>query len=156
MGESDDQTHDASLAALLRSARFTYQSAFRSAHAEAGFDDIPRDGAFVIGSIAGAGSPLSDVIWRLHLSKQASGQLVDTLVQRGYLARATDPDDRRRLVITLTELGREAAAVGRRARERVDRALIERVGPEYVAHTRATLTALSDGDLLDDGGAVAT
>ena len=41
---------------------------------------------------------------------QAAGQLVDTLVMRGYLERQTDPDDRRRLVVRLTERGAEAAA----------------------------------------------
>jgi len=53
-----------------------------------------------------------------------------------------DPDDRRRLRVLLTARGEATASVIRDAVERVDAALVERVGAEYLAHTRATLTAL--------------
>jgi DNA-binding MarR family transcriptional regulator len=78
------------------------------------------------------------------VSKQAAGQLVDSLVTRGYLDRAPDPEDRRRLTITLTERGQAAAEVIRSAVQQVDAGLVRRVGPEYVAHTRATLAALAE------------
>jgi len=96
----------------------------------------------VIGAIARTGAPLGQVIKELGVSKQAAGQLVDALVTRGYLDRSVDPEDRRRLTITLTERGRAAAGVIRSAVERVDAGLVGRVGPEYVAHTRATLASL--------------
>ena len=84
------------------------------------------------------------MIRELGVSKQAAGQLVDTLVVRGYLDRSADPEDRRRMTVSLTERGQLAAAAGRSAVERVDAQLTERVGEEYVAHTRATLAALID------------
>ena len=58
------------------------------------------------------------------------GQLVDTLVARRYLNRSVDPDDRRRLTITLTERGLAAATVIRSAVDEVDAGLIGRVGAE--------------------------
>jgi DNA-binding MarR family transcriptional regulator len=79
------------------------------------------------------------------VSKQAAGQLVDTLVLRGYLDRSIDVEDRRRLTVSLTERGRGAAEAIRAAVEGVDAELLSRVGPEYVAHTRATLAALIEG-----------
>jgi DNA-binding MarR family transcriptional regulator len=128
--------------ALLRAARTTYGSAIRAALADAGIDDMPRNGAFVVGAIARNGTPLSEIITYLGLSKQRSGQLVDALVDRGYLERALDPDDRRRMTVTLTDRGRLAANAGRKAVEDVDAALVARVGAETVMHARAALGAL--------------
>jgi DNA-binding MarR family transcriptional regulator len=133
---------DVSFPALLRAARRAYGTVVIEALAEAGCDDMPRNGSYVIGAIARTGAPLSQIIDALGVSKQAAGQLVDTLVTRGYLTRAADPDDRRRLTITLTDRGLAAAEVIRTAVERVDASVLGRVGPEYVAHTRATLAAL--------------
>lgn len=132
--------------ALLRHARTTYGVAMRRALAEAGYDDVPRNGLYIIGGMTlGAGDiPLGQLVRELRISKQAAGQLVDTLVARGYLARATDPQDRRRLTITLTERGRAAAAVQVAARERVDRELTERIGAEDVDRMRRGLAALID------------
>ncbi len=132
-----------SVPALLRAARRAYASAVGGALAEAGYDDVPRDGSFVMSALARTGAPLGDIIGWLGVSKQAAGQLVDTLVTRGYLGRAVDPDDRRRLMVSLTERGEAAAAVIRSAVESLDAALEARVGAEYVAHTRATLAALA-------------
>jgi DNA-binding MarR family transcriptional regulator len=133
---------DVSFPALLRAARRAYGTVVIEALAEAGCDDMPRNGSYLIGAIARTGAPLSQIIDALGVSKQAAGQLVDTLVTRGYLTRAADPDDRRRLTITLTDRGLAAAEVIRTAVERVDASVLGRVGPEYVAHTRATLAAL--------------
>ena len=132
--------------ALLRAARDTYRSAIRAALVEAGYDDVPRDGAYVIGGIARTGAPLSRLIKQMGVSKQAAGQLVDTLVARGYLDRSVDTEDRRRLTITLTERGQSAADVVRSAVEQVDAQLVRQVGPEYVAHTLATLASLVQRD----------
>src|SRR5487761_726024 len=100
------------LPALLRHARTTYGSAMRRSLEKAGYDDIPKNGLYVIGGLAlGAGNvPLTVLIRDLRISKQAAGQLVETLVSRGYLVRAVDGEDRRRLVVTLTDRGRAAAA----------------------------------------------
>lgn len=129
--------------ALLRAARRTYGTAIRAALAEVGCDDVPRNGPFVIGAIARAGSPLSEIVGALGISKQAAGQLVDTLVLRGYLDRAADPADRRRLTVSLTERGRLAAAVSRSAVERVDAALVAEVGAGNLTATRSTLLAIA-------------
>jgi DNA-binding MarR family transcriptional regulator len=132
--------------ALLRAARRAYGAAIRAALADAGCDDMPRNGSYVIGAIARTGASLSQIIKGLGVSKQAAGQLVDTLVTRGYLDRSPDPDDRRRLTVTLTERGHAAATVIRSVIERVDADLAGRVGAEHVSHTRATLAALIEGN----------
>ncbi|HEY6515489.1 MAG TPA: MarR family transcriptional regulator [Steroidobacteraceae bacterium] len=118
----------------------------RKALEDAGYDEIPKNGLYVIGGLAlGAGEvPLAALIRDLRISKQAAGQLVDTLVNRGYLARTVDEEDRRRLVVTLTDRGRAAAATQAAARERVDAELLTKVGPACVEQTRIALAALTE------------
>ena len=158
MTETTNRLDDVPFPALLRAARQAYGSAIAAALAGTGCDDMPRNGAFVVGAIARTGAPLSEIIKSLGVSKQVAGQLVDTLVARGYLERAVDPDDRRRLTITLTARGGAAAATIRSAVEAVDATLLRSVGPESVAHTRATLAALAaihrTSGQSDPGGAV--
>ena len=139
--------------ALLRAARTTYGSAIRAALDEVECGDVPRNGIFVLGAIVRTGSPLADIIRQLGVSKQAAGQLVDTLVLRGYLDRSPDPDDRRRMTVALTERGLVAAKASRAAVDRIDAELTARVGAEHVAHTRATLGSLvehADHPAADD------
>jgi DNA-binding MarR family transcriptional regulator len=129
--------------ALLRAARSAYGDAIRADLAESGYEDLPRNGSFILGGMANRGGSASDMIRGLGVTKQAASQLIDTLVVRGFLTRYTDPDDRRRLVIDLTERGRAAAAVVRSAIETVDSELEALVAPEDLAGLRAGLTALS-------------
>lgn len=133
-----------SIPALLRHARNTYGAAMRRALEDAGFDDIPKNGLYVIGGLAlGAGdAPLSHLVRDLRISKQSAGQLVDALVARGYLQRAEDPDDRRRQIITLTPRGHAAAMAQGRASKRIDALLAERIGQAHVATLRKALAAL--------------
>jgi DNA-binding MarR family transcriptional regulator len=134
------------LPVLLRHARTTYGAAMRKALDESGYDDIPANGLYVIGGLAlGVPDiPLGQLIKELRISKQAAGQLVDTLVTRGYLERAVDKDDRRKLTVTLTERGKAAAATQKAAREKVDAELLASVGQEDVSRTRRTLAVLCD------------
>lgn len=141
---SDDSwIQEVPLAALLRWGRAAMGGAMRRALEAAGYDDLPRNGLYVIGALARGSVPLSQIIAELRVSKQAAGQLVDALVLRGYLCRETDPDDRRRLTVTLTERGAAAAAVQRAAGEALEGELLNRLGPEHLAKTRETLALLA-------------
>src|ERR1700761_5078175 len=112
MAQENHWLEEIVMPALLRHARTTYGAAMRKALAEAGCDDVPKNGLYIIGGLAlGAGdAPLGQLVKELGVSKQAAGQLVDTLVLRGYLERMVDEEDRRRLTVTLTARGRMAAA----------------------------------------------
>jgi DNA-binding MarR family transcriptional regulator len=144
MAQENPENQEIVMPALLRHARTTYGAAMRRALAEAGYDDVPRNGLYVIGGLAlgAGGAPLSRLIEELGVSKQAAGQLIDTLVLRGYLERTVDEEDRRRLTVTLTPRGKAAAAAQAGAREKIDSALIARVGRDNVSRTRKTLVAL--------------
>lgn len=130
--------------ALLRASRGAYGHAIRRALAERGIDDMPRNGPFVLGGMENRGRPLGALVRQLGVTKQAASQLIDTLVLRGYLSRAPDPDDRRRTNITLTERGRHAAEAVREGVLAVDQELTETLGASGVERLRAGLAALCD------------
>jgi DNA-binding MarR family transcriptional regulator len=139
--------------ALLAEARLAYVNAIRRAFAEAGFDDMPRAGARVIGRIAVGGTNVNDVAAVYGVSKQAASQLVDSLVARGYVERAPDPEDRRRMVVALTERGFAAAGELRGAIERVDAVLASAFPEDELIRARrvlGTLVELHYGEAGDE------
>ncbi|MES1201555.1 MAG: MarR family transcriptional regulator [Pseudomonadota bacterium] len=160
MSESADEPKSVNideliLPGLLRHARTTYGIAMRRALADAGCDDIPGNGMYVLGALRIGAYPVADIIRDLRVSKQAAGQLIDALVLRGYLDRQTDPDDRRRITLTLTERGRAAAEVQTKAREEIDAALLARVGDDCVRQAKIALATLAwmGRDADAEGGA---
>jgi DNA-binding MarR family transcriptional regulator len=141
---SESLLEDAGIPGLLRAARHAYGNAIRAAFAEAGFDDIPRNGAYVLARVYDNMSALSEMTRELGTSKQAVSQLIDTMVMRGYLERTEDSQDRRRMLITLTERGRAAATVSWQAATAVDDELASRLDLEGVAALRAGLIVLAE------------
>jgi len=137
------QADEVAIPALLRAARRSYGQAVGASLAAAGFDDVPRNGAFVLGGMANTSATATDLIRELGVSKQAASQLIDTLVVRGYLDRQVNPDDRRRQTISLTERGRAAAVAVRTGVEAVDRELAGLVSATDLAGLRAGLGALA-------------
>lgn len=133
---------DVVIPALLRAARASYGNAVRARLAEAGYDDVPRNGAYILGGISNRGGSAGDLIRELGISKQAASQLIDSLVVRGYLAREVNREDRRRMTIAVTERGRAAAAAVRAAIAVVDAELARRLSPAELAGLRKGLEAL--------------
>jgi DNA-binding MarR family transcriptional regulator len=130
--------------ALLRAARGSYGHAIRARLADAGFEDLPRNGAYVLGGIVNHGGSAGGLVRELGVSKQAASQLIDTLVLRGYLERQADPEDRRRVKIAVTERGRAAAGAVRAGVVAIDAELAALISPQELAGLRAGLTALCD------------
>ena len=90
---------DVVIPALLRAARGSYARVIAVYLVDAGFDDLPRNGAFVLGGMANWGGSAADMIRGLDVSKQVASQLIDALVLRGYLTREINPEDRRRMLM---------------------------------------------------------
>jgi DNA-binding MarR family transcriptional regulator len=133
----------ASIPALMRAARGSYALVISAHLAAAGFEDLPRNGPFVLGGMANWGGSASDMTRGLGVTKQAASQLIDTLVLRGYLTREVNLSDRRRMTIDLTDRGRAAAAAVGAAVAEVDARLAQMISPEQRAGLRAGLTALA-------------
>jgi DNA-binding MarR family transcriptional regulator len=132
------------LPALLRAARGAYANAVRRELAAAGFDDMPRNGPYVLGGMANRGGSPSDLVGQLGVSERSASELIDVLVLRGYLERHVDPDDRRRMEVVLTDRGRAAAKAVRDGVETVDDELARRLSPTELAGLAAGLIALTE------------
>jgi DNA-binding MarR family transcriptional regulator len=139
--ENDGQI---SIPALLRASRGAYGHAIRSRLAALGFDDMPRNGPYILGGMANAGGTAGRLVTQLGVSKQAASQLIDTLVIRGYLERAVNSDDRRRMTIDLTDRGRAAAEAVRAGVEAIDAELTQLITPAELAGLRQGLIALCE------------
>jgi DNA-binding MarR family transcriptional regulator len=119
----------------------------RRALAQAGYDDVPGNGLYVIGGLALDPSDVSiaELAQDLQVSRLAATQLLEALIARNYLAHVGDPPK-----LVLTERGRAAAAAQAAARTQIDDELARRVGADDIARTRRTLAALIDIGQPDD------
>jgi DNA-binding MarR family transcriptional regulator len=143
-GEADTIYRQLGVPGLLRLARRAYGNAVRAALAESGFDDMPRNGAYLLARVHDGRYAVADLIRGLGISKQAVSQLVDTMVTRGYLERKPDADDRRRMQLTLTPRGEAAATVSWQAATRTDEELERRLSADGVDALRRGLIALCE------------
>jgi DNA-binding MarR family transcriptional regulator len=126
-------------------ARGSYGDLARQALLDAGCDDVPENGGFVIAGLDDTEfTPQAEAVAHLRRSKQRSSQLIDTLVLRGYLERRNDPDDRRRMSVRLTERGRIASDAIQSAVDTIDAELAGRLTPEELHGLRAGLAALAE------------
>jgi DNA-binding MarR family transcriptional regulator len=129
--------------ALLRAARGAYSRSIRRRLAAAGLADVPVDGPFVLGGMTNHGGSAADMLGALDVSRGRKAELVDTLVLRGYLERAPDPDDPTQARVTLTARGRAAGHAVAAGIAAVDERLADRVTPAELAGMRAGLFALA-------------
>jgi DNA-binding MarR family transcriptional regulator len=101
---------------------------------------------FVIRAVDAEEPTVTRLAELLGVSRQAASKLADEMVQRGYLLRAPDPDDRRRTRLRLS-------AKGRRVRERaaaesaaIEAELRAAVGDRAVDGLRRALLAFVESE----------
>lgn len=87
---------------------------------------------------------LTDLARRMGLTKQAVGQIVDTLEQKGFVARRPDPADGRAKVIDYTQDG--YALIDRLidATLAAERRIAQTIGRNDLAALKALLTRITD------------
>ena len=78
--------------------------------AAAGFEDLRRAHNAVVVNLPAKGLRLTELAERAGISKQATAELVDDLVQKGYLRRVPDPSDGRAKIIMWAKRGHDAHA----------------------------------------------
>ncbi len=134
---------DLSTPALLRAARGAYGQAMRAALADAGVDDLPRNGAFILAGIDASGGPRTDLPQELGVTKQAVSNVIEALVARGYVERSPGSDDRRRIALELTDRGQTAVDALVRGIASVDGELRGTVTSDRMESMQAGLLALA-------------
>jgi DNA-binding MarR family transcriptional regulator len=89
------------------------------------------------------GLRLTELAHIAGVSKQAMSEMVDSMVEAGYLERVPDPTDGRARRLRLTKLGRDAGVLARKLVREIEAQWETRIGKRRVAELRATLEALA-------------
>ncbi len=106
-----------------------------------GFKDVRPAHGFAFACLASGGATIVDLAAHLGVTKQAASQLVQQLLDSGYVNREAAPDDGRARLITLTERGRSCTrAADDAARHTVDQ-WRGKTSPEALTTLRVALAA---------------
>jgi DNA-binding MarR family transcriptional regulator len=89
----------------------------------------------VLAHLAEAPLTLSDIAQRRRVSIQAAGELIQALVDRGWITRVPNPSDRRQMLLHLTDEGSQHY-------ERTQRRMLEQLIPIMQMLTPEESTAL--------------
>ena len=113
-----------------------------------GFDDVRPAHGFAFTRISAADATTADVAEHLGITKQAAGQLVEYLVDHGYVVRRPDQRDARARLLLLTERGWACtAAAEAAATETVDRWKSE-LGPSEFRRLRVAFATITTAGRL--------
>jgi DNA-binding MarR family transcriptional regulator len=107
-----------------------------------GFEDVRPVHGYAFVRISAGGATVLDVAEHLGVTKQAASQLVEQLVQRGYVTRVQHPDDARARLLTLTPRGRACTRAADRAATAVVSAWRDEMGAKDFAVVQRALGAV--------------
>jgi DNA-binding MarR family transcriptional regulator len=104
--------HEVPLPGLLEAAKLALLSEFERELAQSGYGDIRPTHGCVFRFVREQGMRLTNLSEMAGTTKQSCGEMVDDLVDLGYVERIPDPADRRAKLIRLTDKGAEAQRIG--------------------------------------------
>jgi DNA-binding MarR family transcriptional regulator len=90
------------------------------------------------------GTRITTLAERAGITKQAVGQLVADLEQRGYVERTVDPTDRRATLVSFTEDGRRFLRDAEQIKHEIEAEYAAMLGAERLDALRDALVALLD------------
>lgn len=114
-----------------------------------GFPGITAANEFALRAIAGGAGSASELARRLSVSKQAAAKTIAVLEQRGYVGRAYDPEDARRKLLTVTELGYASMREGENIMADLRADWSERIGHDELVRLETNLIALVGSSPVD-------
>jgi DNA-binding MarR family transcriptional regulator len=127
------------LLSLLDAATESVLVEFRRDLEDAGYADIRPTHGCVFRFVRDDGMRLTELARLAGMTKQSVGEVVDELVDLGYVERIPDPEDRRAKLICLTKRGIEAQGVGFGLLADVESRWAERFGATRVKQLRKLL-----------------
>ena len=139
-------------APLLRLLGLTTQGLAGELHrrlAEAGFDDQRGADDAVMAHIPPEGIRLTSLAQRAGVSKQAMGELVDSLVARDYVERIPDPTDGRAKLLVFSERGWASVDTALGALADIEAELVAELGDRRIQSLRKALDLVLTGYLRD-------
>jgi DNA-binding MarR family transcriptional regulator len=115
----------------------------RDGLAERGFEPFrPGDGAWVR-ILAAQPCTIGEVAELIGISRQAATKAADSLERRGYATRVLDGDDRRRVILVLTDLGAGYAGAIADVVSEIDADVVANVDPDDLDAAYRVLAAVT-------------
>ena len=108
---------------------------------EAGFDTVAEVHQALFRNLDLGGTRLTEIAARARMTKQAMAELVDKAEESGFVARQSDPGDRRAKIIVFTPAGFRLLDEQRRGIGSAERRMAKVTNTAFVAELRAQLTA---------------
>jgi DNA-binding MarR family transcriptional regulator len=124
---------------LLDATTEAYLEQFRRELEESGYADLRPTHGCVFRFVREDGMRLTELATHAGMTKQSVGELVDDLVDLGYVQRVPDPEDRRAKLICLTDKGIEAQRLGFGLIDEIEDCWAERFGSERIQDLREIL-----------------
>jgi DNA-binding MarR family transcriptional regulator len=112
---------------------------FRQELEATGYGDIRPTHGCVFRFIREEPLRLTELATLAGMTKQSIGEVIDNLVELGYVKRVPDPQDRRAKLLCLTARGEEAQKVGFGLFKKVEQCWARRYGPDRFAQLRDLL-----------------
>jgi DNA-binding MarR family transcriptional regulator len=130
------------LAILIVGAARVIADRLGEAVERAGVEDMRSPFGYVIRVLVDRDRTLTELADLLGVSKQAAIKVVDEMEARGFLARHSDPDDRRVKLLRLTDKGRTVRRAALAASHAIERELRRELGDPDVDALRTALESL--------------
>lgn len=131
------------MAGLFEIAKDAFFEDFREELEATEFGEIRPTHGCVFRFVRGEGMRLTVLASLAGMTKQSVGEVVDDLVERGYVKRVPDPEDRRAKLICLTERGERAQATGLSLFAKVEEQWKRRYGAERIEELRELLEEIA-------------
>ena len=110
--------------------------------AEAGYPDLRPVHGLAFQALRGPGITSTELAQRLGVTKQAAGQIVDDLEERGYVRRQPHPGGGRRRLVVLTDRAHDHLEVAGRVLHGLEAELAGQLGDANLAGLRGDLARL--------------
>ncbi|UFU07187.1 MarR family winged helix-turn-helix transcriptional regulator [Ruania halotolerans] len=133
---------DADLHELLLYAAHQTRRAWAQSLEEWGLS--PHQAMALRTAMADDGGRVSDLAARLRIAPRSATEVVDTLEERGLIERVRSPEDRRAVLVQVTDDGRGLVEHIERARDEAQRTMFDRLSPDDQDELRRLLRTLID------------
>ncbi|ADP84597.1 MarR family winged helix-turn-helix transcriptional regulator [Pseudofrankia inefficax] len=141
-GPSGTPSTDWELGLALATASQVWRARLAGALAESGYGDLRPSDLQLLRLVDGGVASVGELAGLFEVSKQAVSKVVDSLAARGYLDRAIDEADRRRVRLVITPRAGGAILAARQLRERDTRRLVGVLGEDGLRGLREGLAAV--------------
>jgi DNA-binding MarR family transcriptional regulator len=140
---ADNPRNQVPLPGLMEVAQEALFAEFRQELVATGYGDIRPTHGCVFRFIHEEPLRLTELATLAGMTKQSIGEVIDNLVDLGYVKRVPDPQDRRAKLICLTARGEEAQKTGLGLFTKVEQRWAKRYGPARFAQLRDLLEEIA-------------